>query len=52
MPYLALAAAFLLGGWAMARGVVIEPPAFLTNLINALVEGIKRRTTATAGQHP
>ena len=52
VPYIALAAAFLLGGWAMARGVVIEPPAFLTNMSNALLEGIKRRTTATAGQHP
>jgi hypothetical protein len=52
VPYLGLAAAFILGGWAMTRGVVIEPPAALTNLVNAMFEGIKRRTTATAGQHP
>jgi hypothetical protein len=51
VPYLGLAAAFVLGGWAMARGVVIEPPALLTNLVNAAFEGVKRRT-AVAGQHP
>jgi lipopolysaccharide export system permease protein len=52
VPYLALAVAFVLGGWAMARGVVIEPPAALTNLMNAMFEGIKRRATAVVGQHP
>ena len=52
VPYLGLLFAFVLGGWAMTRGVVIEPPAALTNLINAMFEGIKRRATATAGQHP
>jgi lipopolysaccharide export system permease protein len=52
VPYLGLAAAFILGCWAMKRGVVIEPPAALTNLMNAMFEGIKRRTTAAAGQHP
>jgi lipopolysaccharide export system permease protein len=52
VPYLGLAAAFILGGWAMSRGVVIEPPALLTNLVNAALEGVKRRTAMTAGQHP
>jgi lipopolysaccharide export system permease protein len=52
VPYLGLAAAFILGVWAMMRGVVIEPPAFVTNLTNALIEGIKRRTATTAEQHP
>jgi lipopolysaccharide export system permease protein len=52
VPYLGLAAAFILGGWAMTRGVVIEPPAALTNLVNAMVEGVRRRTAAAAGQHP
>ena len=51
VPYLGLAAAFLLGGWAMTRGVVIEPPAFISNLTNALIEGIKRRTATAAEQH-
>lgn len=51
VPYLGLAAAFVLGGWAMTRGVVIEPPAALTNLVNAMVEGVRRRTQAVAGQH-
>jgi hypothetical protein len=52
VPYLGLAAAFILGGWAMTRGVVIEPPAALTNLVNAMIEGVRRRTAAAAGQHP
>jgi lipopolysaccharide export system permease protein len=52
VPYLGLAAAFILGGWAMSRGVVIEPPAALTNLVNAALEGVRRRTTTMAGQHP
>jgi lipopolysaccharide export system permease protein len=51
VPYLGLAAAFILGGWAMTRGVVIEPPAAFTNLMNATIEGIKRRTATAAGQH-
>jgi lipopolysaccharide export system permease protein len=52
VPYLGLAAAFILGGWAVARGAVIEPPAALTNVLNTLLEGFKRRTAAAAGQHP
>ena len=52
VPYLGLAAAFILGGWAIARGAVIEPPAAFTNLVNAMVEGVKRRTAVAAGQHP
>jgi lipopolysaccharide export system permease protein len=51
VPYLGLAAAFILGGWAMARGVVIEPPAVITNLVNAVLEGARRRTAVAAGQH-
>ena len=52
VPYLGIAAAFILGGWAIMRGVVIEPPAFVNRLVEAVVEGVKRRTTAFAGQHP
>jgi len=53
VPYIALTAAFVMSAWAIGRGVVIEPPAFVTRLVDALVEGIKRRTTAVAaGQHP
>jgi lipopolysaccharide export system permease protein len=52
VPYLGLAVAFILGGWAMARGVVIEPPAALSNFINATLESVKRRTAMAVGQHP
>jgi lipopolysaccharide export system permease protein len=51
VPYVGLAVAFILGGWAMTRGVVIEPPAFINNLTNALIEGVKRRTATAAEQH-
>ena len=52
VPYLGIAAAFILGGWAIARGVVIEPPALVTKLVDSIVEGIKRRVATAAGQHP
>lgn len=51
VPYVGLAVAFGLGIWAVARGVVIEPPAFFSNLMNAVTEGIKRRTSVAVGQH-
>jgi lipopolysaccharide export system permease protein len=51
LPYFVLAGAFGLGMWAISRGIILEPPAFATNAINALLEGITRRTaTATTGQ--
>src|SRR5262249_10974155 len=34
VPYLTLAATFVLGTWAIARGIIIEPPAFVTNAVN------------------
>jgi len=40
------------GTWAILRGVIIEPPAFITNTITALSEGLSRRTTAASGQTP
>jgi lipopolysaccharide export system permease protein len=52
VPYLGLAAAFALGVWAIARGTTIEPPAVFTNLATALTDMVKRRSAATAGQHP
>ena len=51
VPYLGLAVAFILGGWAMSRGVVIEPPAAITNLVNAMLNGVKRRSAVAVGQH-
>jgi lipopolysaccharide export system permease protein len=49
IPYVALAAAFGLGMWAISRGIILEPPAFVTNSVNAMLEGITRRTAAPAG---
>jgi lipopolysaccharide export system permease protein len=48
-PYAALSAAFILGGIGIARGIIIEPPAFVTNLVNLMVEGVLRRTTVGTG---
>jgi len=52
VPYIGIAAAFVLGGWAITRGAVIEPPAFISKIVDAMVEGVRRRTTAVAGQSP
>jgi lipopolysaccharide export system permease protein len=49
-PFFALAAVFLLGGWAIWRGFIIEPPAYITNALNSLTEGLTRRKFAIAGQ--
>jgi lipopolysaccharide export system permease protein len=50
VPYLAIALTFVLGTWAILRGLIIEPPAFITNTISALADGLSRRTAATSGQ--
>jgi len=50
LPYLALIAAFVLGYLAISRGIIIEPPAFLTNSITALMQRITQRTNALMGQ--
>jgi hypothetical protein len=49
VPYLVLAAAIVLGGLGISRGLIIEPPAFVSNWVNAVVEGFARRTGAVAG---
>jgi lipopolysaccharide export system permease protein len=49
LPYLALIAAFVLGYLAISRGIIIEPPAFLTNSITALMQRITQRTNALMG---
>src|SRR5262249_50170662 len=49
IPYVALAVACGLGMWGIARGIIIEPPAFISKAVNALVEGVGRRTAAAAG---
>jgi lipopolysaccharide export system permease protein len=50
LPYAALAAAFGFGYFAISRGVIIEPPARLSDTIAALAERAARRTGGLAGQ--
>jgi lipopolysaccharide export system permease protein len=47
LQYVAVAAAIGLGSLAIARGLIIEPPAVLVNAINALAERVLRRAAAT-----
>ena len=50
LPYVALVAASGLGGWGIARAVIIEPPAFITNVLNALSKSLARLVAGTAGR--
>lgn len=50
-PYVALAMAFALGYWAIARGIIIEPPAVIVDSITAVVERLSQRAGLT-GQAP
>ena len=52
LPYAGMVAAFALGYLAISRGVIIEPPAFVTNLFAAVMERLVQRTNAVAGQTP
>jgi lipopolysaccharide export system permease protein len=52
LPYAGMIAAFVLGYLAISRGVIIEPPAFVANLIAAVMERLAQRTNAVAGQTP
>jgi lipopolysaccharide export system permease protein len=52
LPYLSLLVAFALGIWGISRGIIIEPPAFVTNLVSAITESIARRRGAATGQAP
>jgi lipopolysaccharide export system permease protein len=45
--YLALAATFGLGVFAIQRGLIIEPPAFITNLVTAITERMAARAAQT-----
>jgi len=42
----------VLGYFAISRGVIIEPPAFIANAITAISERIAQRTGAMMGQAP
>jgi lipopolysaccharide export system permease protein len=50
LPYVALLAAFVLGYFAIARGIVIEPPAFVANALGSLMERLIQRTSGLLGQ--
>jgi lipopolysaccharide export system permease protein len=50
LPYLALLAAFVLGYLAISRGVIVEPPAFVTNAIAAISERLAKLGDGRARQ--
>jgi hypothetical protein len=43
LQYVAAAFAFVAGLWVIRRGVILEPPAFITNTIAALTERLTQR---------
>ena len=43
LQYIAMAGALASGVWVIRRGVILEPPAFLTNWVTALTERITQR---------
>lgn len=48
MEYIAVVAALVFGAYAISRGVIIEPPARITEALAALGERIAKRTNAIA----
>ena len=49
LQYLVLAATFGLGGYAIARGLIIEPPAYLLRLGDLITDYVTKRTGALLG---
>jgi hypothetical protein len=47
MQYLVVLGASAWGLWAIGRGLIIEPPAFLLHAITAISERLPRRAAAT-----
>ncbi len=43
LQYVAMTFAFVAGIWVIRRGLILEPPAFLANWLNALTERMTRR---------
>ena len=43
LQYLALAAVFILGAFAIDRGLLLEPPAWFVNLVAIATDRISRR---------
>jgi lipopolysaccharide export system permease protein len=50
IQYLLIGGTLLAGGYAISKGLIIEPPAHATRLMNAISEWYLRRIGATAGQ--
>jgi lipopolysaccharide export system permease protein len=48
VQYVVLAAVSAYGLYAISRGVIIEPPALITNLLSTIGERIAKRTGALA----
>jgi lipopolysaccharide export system permease protein len=52
LPYIALIAGSVLGYVAISRGVIIEPPSWMTSFISTLTERLAQRTGMAARQAP
>jgi len=52
LPYLGLIVTFILGYFAVSRGIIIEPPTFAANAMATLMERIAQRTGGLIGQTP
>ncbi len=50
LPYLGLTAAYVLGGMAIARGIIIEPPTVITKAMAGMMERLVQRKTGLLGQ--
>ena len=52
IPYAAILISVALGIWGITRGVIIEPPEFVTRWVDRIVEAVIRRTNQVMGQTP
>jgi len=52
IPYAAILISVALGIWGITRGVIIEPPEFVTRWVDRIVEAAMRRTNQVMGQTP
>jgi lipopolysaccharide export system permease protein len=50
IPYIAMAAVAAFGYWAISRGAVIEPPAFIVDAVTAFLERVAERTARLPGE--
>jgi lipopolysaccharide export system permease protein len=52
VPYIALLGAFGFGFWGIARGLIIEPPAFFSNFYTWVTESVSSKKPVATGQTP